>query len=767
LQVNSRLFADGDWRGVDAAAMLRMTRALNGIGHRAVLSHPAFREALSRHGFTLRADGELNELATAVPAMSKRSNQIGKNAGKYEREWRKKFPNIEPTRKQIRAWNAAAWNDGRQAKNKRQNPTPADQVEAGWLTELRDLGIDVDAMRLAPEIPMVGKNPLSVDREAAAARAVQIVASGPRGKSTWNLFDLRGAAEEVIAEMHIIGDPTITREIAEDVTARAKLQCQSVLDIPLGSPAHIRHLTSQAVIDLEHDLNTRLGVRAMSGHTPGDADRVHDALALSGRSLAFGQFEAVRAVTGTGKVVCIEGPAGSGKTTMLATARDIVAARGGQMRVVAPSKKAAMVAAEEINVPGNTAASLAYAHGFRWDAHGVWSRLEVGDTDPYNRRRYNGPSTAAMLTAQDVLVVDEAGMMAQETAQALLHIADEADARIVFVGDRRQLAAVGRGGVMDIAAAWAPAWVEMDSVHRFRKADGSLDQDYADLSLRIRDGADPAAVFDELHKSGHIVMHKSEAEVVDMLATEIVERHLAGVSQSVGTATNEAVEAINEEVRSRLVAAGAVDDDVTAHGSDGLRMGRGDKVMTRENNTDYHVTNRMSWRVEEVKPDGSVALCEETKKKRKTRTVVPPEYVREHVHLAYATTLHGVQGETSSYGSMYMTSATDAAGTYVGMTRGKLQNHLHVVAADVADAREQWVQAADRERADIGLVPAKRDARGERAQYATSRPSMADLIAARIAATEGRDPDPVAEDAYDSYGPQPVPSNNRGRRPRP
>ncbi len=56
----------------------------------------------------------------------------------------------------------------------------------------------------------------------------------------------------------------------------------------------------------------------------------------------------------------------------------------------------------------------------------------------------------------DLLLVDEAGMLDQDTARALLTIADEAGARVAFVGDRHQLPAVGRGGVLDHAAGWAP-----------------------------------------------------------------------------------------------------------------------------------------------------------------------------------------------------------------------------------------------------------------------------------------------------------------------
>jgi hypothetical protein len=57
-----------------------------------------------------------------------------------------------------------------------------------------------------------------------------------------------------------------------------------------------------------------------------------------------------------------------------------------------------------------------------------------------------------------------------------------------------------------------------------------------------------------------------------------------------------------------------------------------------------------------------------------------------------------------------LSDALDAAGVYVGMTRGRTSNQLHIVAADLDDAREQFVLALERDRADRGLVAATRAA---------------------------------------------------------
>ena len=105
-------------------------------------------------------------------------------------------------------------------------------------------------------------------------------------------------------------------------------------------------------------------------------------------------------------------------------------------------------------------------------------------------------------------------MLDQDTARALLTLADETGARVAFVGDRHQLPAVGRGGVLDLAARWArpEAVVSLDVVHRF------TDPQYAELSLAMRTGVRVGEVFDALVERNQIRLYPSEAERTQALA---------------------------------------------------------------------------------------------------------------------------------------------------------------------------------------------------------------------------------------------------------
>ena len=58
-----RVFAKGHWRGLDTVAIRDSIAAINGIGHAAVATDPAFRDALAAHGYTLTGSAEITQLA--------------------------------------------------------------------------------------------------------------------------------------------------------------------------------------------------------------------------------------------------------------------------------------------------------------------------------------------------------------------------------------------------------------------------------------------------------------------------------------------------------------------------------------------------------------------------------------------------------------------------------------------------------------------------------------------------------------------------------
>jgi hypothetical protein len=103
-------------------------------------------------------------------------------------------------------------------------------------------------------------------------------------------------------------------------------------------------------------------------------------------------------------------------------------------------------------------------------------------------------------------------MLDQDTALALLTIADEAGATVALVGDRSQLPTVGRGGVLDMAANAVPQTFDLASVHRF------ADPEYAQVTLDLRSGRDPDTVFDGLRAFGLVRLHATEDAMLEAVA---------------------------------------------------------------------------------------------------------------------------------------------------------------------------------------------------------------------------------------------------------
>ena len=672
VQINARVWAEGKWRGLHTVGVRDMIDAVNGIGHAAAMCDPQFRQVLADRGFTLNTQsGEVNELAGFVGPFSARARQIGRNIERYETAWRETHPGQEPGPELLRTWDRRAWAEARPDKVV---PTDGTVITDRWFDELQRLGFRSPTH----SVTLNAARPGALDREAAVTT---VLARLGAKRSGWNAADIRGQVELLIAAEGMVADPAVRIELAEDLTDRVITACVPLLDQD-GAPEHIRALTSCEVLAVEADLNSSFAVRAS---LPGLV------LRITGGDLDEAQMRAVAILAGKHRLVVVEGAAGAGKTATLAGAAAVVAQTGHQMIVVTPTLKAAHVVEAEAGVQAHSAAWLARQYGFTWDEDGHWTREPAV------------PSTDASLCRGDLLLIDEAGMLDQDTARALVRIADETGARIGLVGDRHQLPAVGRGGVLDLAARWVnpEASVMLDAVHRF------ADPDYARLSLEMRTGQDPVAVFGQLVERGQIVLHDDEAA-----RTKVLADNAATTGALVVADTREQVADLNQAIRERQVASGKVDDSRVLLTNSGERIGIGDKVSTRRNDHTLGVANRDTWTVTSLGDDGTLHL----RGTAGTRAV-PHSYATGDAELAYASTVYGAQGETTRTAHLVLGEHTGAASAYVAMTRGRDNNTAHLVAEDLNDARQQWVLVFARDRADLGPAHAAELAAEEATKY--------------------------------------------------
>lgn len=704
---------DGKWSNVDSRVAMKMQTVINAEGELAARTDPQWLDALARHGLTLDAGGEIAELAHAVRPLSRRSTQIEANRAVLLASWHGDHPGLEPSPDELHRIDRLAWARARPNK-------PGDVDEGAWEQLIADelAAIDPAILRDRDAVAADRMAIDKLDRDLLAAQAVvEADARSACCGGRFSLFDVRAGATRAVAASGVVAQRQHLQPVIDDVIVRALTQTVDMLEGEPDRPAHIKGYMASSTAAAKVELAARFDELAIGGASADQAEVLTAASAVlqNGIQLEGRQVEAAAAIAGTDRLVSITGPAGAGKTTMLRAAKAALAHRGRRMVVVAPTKKAASVAGREIGTSASSLHALLGDHGFRWgrDAAGaeIWTRLTIGEIDPAIGVAYAGPSRYR-LVAGDRVVVDEAGMVDLHAANALATIAAESGAGIAMVGDHMQARPVGHSGAMATMTRRATAVVELTAVHRF------TDPDYAALTLRMREPASRDAALaaaTELANRGLIHRVADHVQARDVMVESyfcwaVGQRRVALV-----TSTNEEADAINEAIQQRRVDRGDLTLDRIAAGQDEQRLLEGDIVQTRRNDRATGVENRAVWTVHRITAAGlelrRVSDAIDTR-------VVSREYAAEHVHLAYASTVHGIQGETTD--ASIVGPGVDASGLYVGMTRGRAHNEAIAIARTDAAARDQIADSMMRGIPEVSIDDSVRAARSELGRAARS-----------------------------------------------
>jgi len=335
------------------------------------------------------------------------------------------------------------------------------------------------------------------------------------------------------------------------------------------------------------------------------------------------------------------------KSRALDAAREAWIAAGFDPIGLAPSAMAASVLRDEAGLRSDTLAKFLF------------------DTE-------SGRSTF-LLDHRSVVVLDEAGMARTDDLAKLLHLVEEHKAKVVLVGDPHQLGAVGPGGIFRTIVGDHGAQ-ELETVRRFRHAWEAA------ASLHLREG-NPSILPTYLCHGR--LEGGSRAEMVDRAFAAWKDAHGAGQSLLLMAGDNATTEELSRRCRAELVARGHV-------GAESVRIATGhvsygDEVVTLENDRRIKtsrgefVHNGARWSVTGTVPDGSIHVASfETGE----RAVLPSDYVREHVALGYALTIHKAQGKTAERAIVLVDEKMSAAQLYVGMSRGRDENRAFVICSD-------------------------------------------------------------------------------------
>lgn len=698
--------ADGSIGTVDTSRIVAFGSAMTEL-YRAELASILHRELglevrKEEHGFSLPAIPE-----AVVTLFSKRRIAIEEEA---------EARGFEPGKDR----DAAQRVSNRTRRSKVRGVT-ADALRAGWEDEVRQIGLDPDSFMLPIEAAVFRHTPSPSRPDPLASpdpdRLIE-TAFAREARLSWPDL-LAHVAREVQIEAN-----------ADEAIAMAEALRERLIALPghdHGEPVY----TCGAIIRAEHGLLKR-AADGRSRWTKLTARQVEAALQAF-PTLSDEQHTAVRHALNRDRCSIVNGSAGAGKSFMsFSIAR--VAERHG-LRVIGTSAAwtAAQVLRREAGLSTDNTFSLA-----RLMADIAKGRLVPND--------------------HTVIIIDEAGMAPLAAIADLVRVADKAGAKIVLVGDVRQLQPVASGAPMRALAAEL-GFAEMVGIRRQRH--DWMREASVELAAHR-----PNQAVEAYDRAGCLAVHVEREGTLDAAADDYVRQAAEDTAvdalsrQLLITPRNRDVAALNERVRERLQANGRLGPDLVRvkalprgkrEGSEPVTipLAVGDRIVfgARLELRSLTVFNsdvarimaidadpadpRLTFLLDRQGDDGEPLSF--MVRYRELVSRFSDAGVPELQH-AYAMTVHGAQGATVERAVLVDVEGLSAEASYVGMTRHRDRLSLHLSAEKSLSRHRREVFRLSRrnelvdhevpDRATVTLTKEERDAAIALAKARMRRPQV-------------------------------------------
>lgn len=709
--LNKVLCADGQWRSLDSKALHMLRGAAGAVGER-VMEAELTRTLGVR--FETRPDGQARQIVGVDQAVmdlfSSRRRAISEKAEQACRDFAT-YRGREPSAlERTKIYQEMALSSRKSKSHEAEDPV--ERLER-WERECQQA--------LSGGLAQVAHNALhagAVAREAWSVqdvldRAVDRVA---KKKGSWTRGDLMRAVSDVLpANLGVA--PENVLPLLEQLADKALAAVEAVTPQERTDdlPAELRLANGASAFARPHSVKyaapqqfaAERALRAAAVERGAAAMAVEDAQAFiarfaeNGKELGADQLAAVLGVlTSAARVEVISAAAGAGKSFTVGAIADAWRSTGRQVYGLAP---------------GQAQADILTAEGL----------------PSWNTTAWLGGRDVPALQAGDIVVVDEASMASTQHLADVLARVRAADAKLVLVGDRHQLGAVGAGGggfadVEDRAARY-----ELTEVRRFSEEWEKT------ASLRLR--AHDPAVLDEYDKHGRIRAAGTQEQAASAAARAWLADTVAGKEALLVVGSNKDAYRVSAELRAELVRLGRVQADGVRMGMDQNTAGVGDLVQGRRNGWELRgwagnercPINREAYKVVAVREDGGLTV---EPAKGGPVLQLPASYVDEHLTLAYASTIHAAEGRTVDTAHGVVHDGTAANALYVQLTRGRDGNTAWVVtrhtdqAAPVGDA--QYVEHRTALSVCAGILERAEDSRSALGEKAEEEEKAASVMTA-------------------------------------
>ncbi len=386
--INTTQAEEGSWRSLSNEEIIANQKLLGEI-YQNDLAYQ-----LRQVGYTIQpqVNGQF-ELMGYSPALldifSTRSQQIKD----YIEKWEQRLEAVNgaplhPTQKKQATLNT------RQAKQ----VLPRDVLCRIWAEAIQAQAI---ALPVLPEFS--GESSGESDRELEREQAVNFISNGIDHASEREAVFRRSKVERFILENHL--GQRCFGDVQTAIDQHPEL---------ISADQREDKFTTQTAIQREREMIT-LMQQGKQQVNPIVTPTAIEGILLEFPDLTSGQRDAIaRSTTTTDRIIAWQGVAGAGKTYSLKLYAELATDAGFTVRSFAPSTAASTVLGQEAGIPSSTVAHLLNAQSDR-------------------------------LLGKEIWIVDEAGLLSTKDAHALLLKASAQQARLILVGDTRQLAAVEAG----------------------------------------------------------------------------------------------------------------------------------------------------------------------------------------------------------------------------------------------------------------------------------------------------------------------------------
>jgi len=571
--------------------------------------------------------------------------------------------------------------------------------EQVWAEAARALGIDVDTFteRLRDQAR-------TFDRHAAERMLSERLAALPAALTEHeSVIERRELLRSVAATLVGTGLPAERTGVEVDrlLRERAVLEIgRDALGIPCYSTPEMLAIEREVVATAQ-----RLALRPWQA-----VDLNHLAVVCRASRLSAEQKEAVFSACAGTTISIIEGAPGAGKTTTLTPIVNAYRGLGCRIIATATAWRIANMLRDDLGIESRATAS--------WIA-----QIKAGQK---------------VLDDRTILIADEAGLLSSREMHALLGEVAKAGAKLILVGDRKQLQAIGAGPGLNLVARAVQA-ARVDTIVRQREA-------WARDAVTAFGTGRSAAALKAFGDRGLLIEAQGAKAAIAAVADEAGRAQL---QDSRGSAlilakSNAAVAAISREVRERRKAAGMIAGKEVAfkaatpsgHVTD-ICLARGDRIRFLVRDDDLGVVNGTIAAVLKVSErrglaGGAPRIRIEADVDGRRIAFDPMKLAdvqgRPRLGWAYAATIHASQGQTVNQTVVYVDATYNRHDIYVATSRARERTTL-VVDAQGIDRRLTAELPIDRQRDDLVFSDAER--RGwlaERLSRASTKISTLDVI---------------------------------------